>query len=290
VGLERWFGKLFVSPQYALQANFPFDYISVTPDLFTLFISYVDLRAFLDLRNNPISPHSGAYLGAEIQYAGGPLQGDATDFKMQPEARGFIPLGRRLTLATRASVGFLFPQNYGAAAQRRYGQSTFDVDDTGRDDQILFFRGFFSGGPSSNRGYPLRGIGPRNPVPFVSPAGQSRAAAGCDPNAPCDLPIGGLSLWEANVELRIVVAGPFSTAVFCDSGDVSPFEVNVRLDRPHLSCGGGARYETPVGPIRLDVGYRIPGLQHPNNAVGEKDPDTLFGVPIALAFGIGEAF
>jgi len=78
--------------------------------------------------------------------------------------------------------------------------------------------------------------------------------------------------------------------VFCDAGDVSPFQTSIRLDRPHLSCGAGARYDTPVGPIRLDVGYRIPGLQYPKNASFEQAPQDILGVPIAIAFGIGEAF
>jgi outer membrane protein insertion porin family/translocation and assembly module TamA len=67
-----------------------------------------------------------------------------------------------------------------------------------------------------------------------------------------------------------------------------------------MSCGFGARYDTPVGPIRLDLGYRIEPLQ----VIGYKDdyaaqkadptegvPTRLFGnVPLAIAFGIGEAY
>jgi outer membrane protein insertion porin family/translocation and assembly module TamA len=45
--------------------------------------------------------------------------------------------------------------------------------------------------------------------------------------------------------------------------------------------------------VRVDVGYRIPGAQVPagvNPLVVDGDPGTIFGAPIALAFGIGEAF
>jgi hypothetical protein len=54
-----------------------------------------------------------------------------------------------------------------------------------------------------------------------------------------------------------------------------------------------------VGPIRLDIGYRIPFLQvlgFPNEAaVAAHDPTEgtqpqIFGVPLAISFGIGEAF
>ena len=53
------------------------------------------------------------------------------------------------------------------------------------------------------------------------------------------------------------------------------------------------RYDTPVGPLRVDVGYRIPGAQvmgEPIDPRIEGDPGTVFGVPIAVALGIGEAF
>ena len=97
--------------------------------------------------------------------------------------------------------------------------------------------------------------------------------------------------------------GPFSGATFCDMSDVSPKPGQVRLDHLHLSCGLGARYDTPVGPIRLDIGYRIQPLQvlGKNNAeeAAKEDPDEgtpstidigSLKLPIAIAIGIGEAF
>jgi hypothetical protein len=99
--------------------------------------------------------------------------------------------------------------------------------------------------------------------------------------------------------VRFEVSGPLGAAIFCDSGDVSAEPVDVRLTHLHLSCGAGARYDTPVGPIRLDIGYRIPFLQvlgYANEAqVAAHDPTEgtqpqIFSVPMAISFGIGEAF
>lgn len=292
-GLERRFWRrLFVSPRYAWQANFPFDYLGRSDGVNTLLISYVGLSTHLDYRDDPMKPRRGVYFGSDLQIASGLLQGDADDVRVQPEVRAFVPLPRRLTLALRGSVGFLFPFNYSKFSQINFATpGSSRAEESERDYQLLFFRGFFSGGPTSNRGYPLRGVGPHDLIPYLSPAGQSATAGGCNPNDPaCLLPTGGLSLWEANAELRWIASGPFSTALFCDAGDVSPFSVDLRFNRPHLSCGAGARYDTPVGPIRLDVGYRIPGLQAPAGDVFEREPARLLGLPIAVAFGIGEAF
>ena len=295
VGVERtFFGRLFVSPQYGAQGNFPFDYIGKTQDTQTLIISYLDVFSYLDFRDDPLHTRKGIYIGNQLQVAGGLLQGDATDVRVQPEVRVYVPLSRkRFVFASRLSVGFLFPVDYGTYAEQNFrhpGPSR--IEGSARDYQILFFRGFYAGGPSSNRGYPLRGIGPYDVIPYLSPAGQSISASGCNPNDKgCSLPTGGRTLWELSAELRIGVAGAFSTALFCDTADVSPFSLDIRPDRPHLSCGAGARYDTPVGPIRLDVGYRVPGAQFPaSQSSFERPPDNLFGVPIALAFGIGEAF
>jgi outer membrane translocation and assembly module TamA len=88
------------------------------------------------------------------------------------------------------------------------------------------------------------------------------------------------------------VVAAVSAATFCDTSDVSPNRLSVRLDYPHLSCGLGLRYDTPIGPVRLDVGYRIPGAQFPKGVdpLTQGDPGTVYGIPVAVSFGIGEAF
>jgi outer membrane protein insertion porin family/translocation and assembly module TamA len=167
-----------------------------------------------------------------------------------------------------------------------------------RDVQLMFLRGFFAGGPGSNRGYALREIGPHGTVPFYNPGQTSEELSGnCDPASAadpedlpgnCDLPLGGFTLWEASLELRFPLTGPLRGAVFADLADVSPYKVDLRW-RPHFSPGLGLRLTTPIGPIRFDVGYRVPGLQAPDSQ-DEFEPDTLFGLPIAASFGIGEPF
>jgi outer membrane protein assembly factor BamA len=268
------------------------------PDLDTVLVSYPELFVRVDARNDRLEPTKGAYASNTLQVAG--VGGDARDIKLQPEGRGYVPLGKRLTLAFRASVGFLFPQNYGdtTADNALTGGTDAARAEWVRDVQLMFLRGFFAGGAGSNRGYALREIGPHGTVPFYNP-GQSlgEAAASCsgEPTNPgdrqgnCDLPLGGFSLWETSVELRVPLSGPLRGALFVDLADVSPYEVDLRWDHPHASAGIGLRYGTPIGPVRFDVGYRIPGLQAPLTA-DEFRPDLLLGLPIAASFGIGEPF
>jgi outer membrane protein assembly factor BamA len=302
LGIDRKFWRFYASPTYNAQQNTPFAYAGSLDDaLSAVLISYGALFLSFDLRDDQISPHSGVFLSNELQAAGGPLGGDASDFKLQPEARFYVPVSDDLTLALRSTVGLLFPRNYGHTLESnaRAERPPPGVDRAGwaRDVQVTFFRAFFAGGPTSNRGYPWRGIGPHGVIPFFEPAlAAEQLAESCQPGsdgfaqARCELPLGGLTLWEASVELRYPIVGPLSGSAFCDSSDVSPRRVSFRFDRPHVSCGLGGRYDTPVGPVRLDAGYRIPGMQVLGPDDGEGTPPTLFGAPIAIHVGIGEAF
>jgi len=322
-GLERALWKLFGSLSHNLQLTSPFTYVEgkppenpnapafaalelqrlATADLSTLLVSYPQLTLELALTDRRVSPREGVSLHFDLQAAG--VGGDARDVKVEPEVRGYVPISRKVTLAARVNFGFLFPGNYGDTIEKDAltggpgcypGPAPTPGADACRanwvrDLQLAFLRGYFSGGSGSNRGYAPREIGPHGTVPFFS-AGQTTAEC-LDKPETCELPLGGFTLWEAGVELRFPVSGPLSGALFVDTSDVSAKLVNIRLTHPHLSTGVGARVATPVGPVRLDIGYRVPGLQSPSPRTADEkaEPNLLFDVlPVAVSLGIGEAF
>lgn len=287
LGLERTYKRLFGTLAHNLQVAYPFTYIGTKSDtLRTVVVSYPEAVVQVDLRNDRVKPHSGAFFATAVQVAG--LGGDARDVKVVPEARGYLPLGKRTTFAAKVAVGVLFPFNYGSAV---YGDpKALSAEDRTFDYQLMYFRGFFSGGPTSNRGYPLRAISPFADVTDLTPEQKAqRLTTACEGD--CRTPTGGFTLWEASVELRVDVVGQLSAATFCDASDVSGKRFHFRLTHLHLSCGLGARYGTPVGPLRLDVGYRIPGAQVLGGPdPSEREPSMFLGAPIAISLGVGEAF
>ncbi|MBX3215974.1 MAG: BamA/TamA family outer membrane protein [Labilithrix sp.] len=294
IGLDRGFWRFFGAISHNLQVAYPFAYVgSRDPTLGTLVISYPELVTTLDFRDDRVHPRKGIYLLNTLQTAGGPFGGQANDVKVQPDLRAYVPLRRGVVLAMRGSVGLLFPRNYGSQVRSR-DSSVFEASEARtRDYQLTFFRGFFSGGPTSNRGYPLRGVGPHDIVPFISPDLEvQRLGVACGRDFDCRSPTGGFTLWEASAEVRFKITGPLSAATFCDASDVSPRTTNIRLTHLHLSCGAGGRYDTPVGPVRLDIGYRIPGMQVIGGLTSdEREPQTFpLGIPIAVSLGIGEAY
>lgn len=298
LGLERTIWKFYGAISHNTQIAYPFGYVGPRdPTLGLVVISYPELYTTFDFRDDKVHPRKGIFIGNILQVAGQIFGGDANDFKVEPEVRGYIPVTRKLVFATRGSIGLLQAQNYGGVVKNGPGGNQPATLSRTRDYQLTYFRGFFSGGPNSNRGYPLRGVGPQDIVPFLTPEIQAGVVnAECaDPAGRatdrCKTPTGGFTLWEASAELRYTITGPLSVATFCDASDVSPHQNDFRFSHPHLSCGGGGRYDTPAGPIRLDVGYRIPGLQVLGGLTpDEREPDRLFGIPIALQIGIGEAY
>jgi outer membrane protein insertion porin family/translocation and assembly module TamA len=327
-GLERAFfaHHLYLTPSYNWQAFLPFDYdvltvgrridVEIESRLIDVIASYPELSVRLDLRDDPVQPRDGALLGASVQLANGLFAGTVNDVRLRPELRFYVEIAPGWVLASRATLGLLFPENYattvesGTRETQLLDECELETSDPANDpdpavnacqllaedEQKLLVRGFFSGGPESNRGYPFRGVGPHRALGFLSRGNVDCTAAEYRDSRACLRPIGGLTLWEGSIELRLPtpVSSNLRAAIFLDASDVTRGLMEFRDNAPHLSTGFGLRYLTPVGPVRFDLGWRIPGLQAPGIDSGtsraDGDPPTLFGVPITLNFALGEAY
>jgi outer membrane protein insertion porin family/translocation and assembly module TamA len=274
-------------------------------------IASLDLRYDAQGKRDAVEPNKGLYVKTDLQFAGRFLGGDADDIRITPEVRGYIPISKKVTLAFRWATGFVLKDKYKITDKDSKGndlpprevcpggfEGCSDTEQA-RMVQIRELRGYFSGGANSNRGYSYRGVGPRAQVQSLY------LTNGIAPDGPGEpIAIGGLTLWETSTELRFPIALPLGGVLFLDASDVTYESGGFRPGRPHLSAGFGLRYATPVGPARLDVGYRIPCLQafdnglacwedakfrelYPDEGVAGKLGDTL---PIAVSLAIGEAF
>jgi outer membrane protein insertion porin family/translocation and assembly module TamA len=294
-GLERPFlsHQLFVTPSLNWQAAIPVDYrrLSIgelsppvqSQQIDNLFIAYPEIVVRLDLRDDPLDPRRGLLLSNSLQVALPALGGSVSDLRIRPEARFYVTKAN-LTLALRATTGLLFPRDYGI------GETSEQSAD---DQQALLFRGFFSGGPFSNRGYSFQGVGEHAPLLFSTAVGVRCTVTGTpleeiDPR--CLRPIGGLTLWEMSLELRFPLGllAPLGAVLFLDASDVRPGRAEYSHDKPHLAPGFGLRYPTPIGPVRLDVGFRV--LEFLGEEQPQGNPPYVFGAPIALHLAIGQAF
>ncbi len=285
IGLSRvvWGRRVPLEVSYNWQADFPFSYQNGLVDgMETVIVSYPELLTTLDLRDNPISTKSGIFITNSFQVANPLLGGVVSDIRIRPEVRAFVPIdySKRVVLATRFALGFLFPSNYGDTLDPGSPEFVGLLNDPTnpnvvRDQLKLLFRAFYSGGPDSNRGYPYRRVGPQGPIGFLQPTGADCAVLNPDgtrrelPQV-CIRPLGGFSLWEASLELRFEVQKPWSVVTFVDASNVSTDVGRLNFNAPHISIGPGLRYASPIGPLRLDLGWRVPGLQ-----IFKRDPNNL---------------
>ncbi len=313
-GVERrfWGSRVNVSLYTVVQNDRPFSYkqgFSVSPVGFTsITLPFLQTTASVDLRlgqngkPDRVNPHSGIYLQNDVQIMPyGVALNAIHDVRIRPELRGYIPIAKRWTLALRATAGLLFPlDSYGTKLLEPNvcaGLLTTDPEaaECNSDLQVLQFRAFFSGGANSNRGYPYNGVGPHQKVPLSN----------VTLNTKTPVATGGLTLWEGSLELRAPLVGPLGTVFFLDGSNISTSVAQFDFTAPHLSAGFGLRYETPVGPARLDFGVRIPCAQKlgscspvynpstpdtPALSSTEGEAGTIFGLPLAISIAIGEAF
>jgi outer membrane protein assembly factor BamA len=304
IGLERSFFdlRLQVTPSFSYQANVPLSYQSppgapgLPQGLNTLAIAYPELIVSLDLRDDRIRPRKGILVSNSLQAALHSMGSDVSDLRLRPELRTYLPVSRSSVLATRLTLGFLLPRNYGQTLNDP-ARIASNPTDPGviADQQRLLFRAFYSGGPNSNRGYATSEVGPHGPLGLLSDGPVNCFATPGDPD--CVRPLGGLTLWEASTEVRIDLGRAVGAVLFVDASDVTRKRFGMRLSVPHLSPGIGLRYDTLIGPFRLDLGYRLlerTGAAPPQGPIRDQaETRGWFGsrwLPLSLHLALGEAF
>lgn len=200
------------------------------------FVQYVR-----DTRDKPLDAHHGIY--------------QTFDFSVNPEAFGssssfgrffgqtafYRPIRPWLTWANNFRLGLAAPY--------------------GTDGYVPLSERFFTGGPDSLRGFPIEGAGPQRSIPVCSnPADSSTCTL-------ISVPTGGLMLAIINSEARfpIPLMENLGGAVFYDGGNVySNISAHQFISNYTNSIGIGLRYNTKVGPIRIDLGRnlnQVPGVK-----------------------------
>lgn len=179
--------------------------------------------------------------------------------KISLDVRRFTHLGNSTVLAKRINTGKIF-----------YDQEKV------LPSNILFF----TGGTNSVRGWTRQSLGPARPT--FRDDGSFRDY----------VPIGGRALFNFNVELRQDlgrIIPNLGFAAFLDGGQVWQDSGSL-TDRPvQFGTGGGIRYQSPIGPVRVDVGYKLNPTDQDLNIFNGEDFGSGRG-RIGIHFSIGQAF
>jgi outer membrane protein insertion porin family len=166
---------------------------------------------------------------------------------------GFYPLGRNVVLASRISAGRLFP--FGKSVPAPGENSIFDFIRL-RDESMT------AGGTNDVRGWGSRQLGPKFPQVEARIEGSDTIY-----NSDQYVPVGALARLTGSLELRLPAPGlPSAWGVhfFLDGGRVWTPDDRFLQALPvpgdtdfHFSAGTGLSYLTPVGAVRLSLGYKL---------------------------------
>jgi outer membrane protein insertion porin family len=185
-----------------------------------------------DRRDDPVDPHKGYYASVYLGLAEHFFGSQRNFLSLLARHSSYYRLGKRLVLARNTVIGEILAFDYTGTAY----------------DSIPLPERFFSGGDTTDRGFPPEQAGPR------------------DPNT--GFPIGGTAMLFNQTELRFPLIGENIGAVlFHDMGNTfeSVSNVNFHVHQHGLqdfnymvhAVGIGLRYRTLVGPLRIDLAYSI---------------------------------
>ena len=138
------------------------------------------------------------------------------------------------------------------------------IQETEDTDFIPIPERLFLGGSNTVRGYGYQMLGP------LDPAGN---------------PLGGKSAANANLEARFPIYRSFSGVVFLDAGLVDTEAFKFELSEVRTACGAGFRYDTPIGPLRVEIGYKLDPKEEDELPAGVEAEERW-----RIHFSIGQTF
>jgi outer membrane protein insertion porin family len=215
-----------------------------------------------DTRDDLVEPGRGTFMSAEATVAARALGGEVGFMKTYIQGAWYTRLrgARGVVVATRAAAGLA----------DGFEREVIPLDDEGNPvpgeteiiEDVPASERFFAGGDITIRGFPLDRVGAPN---TISEQG---------------FPKGGNAVLILNAELRVPVWGDFGAAFFIDGGNVFDRVTEFDVSELRGSAGFGLRYRSPIGPIRLDLGFPMD-----RRVIGGKLEKRS-----VLHFSIGQAF
>lgn len=232
-GVEKRFsprltGALLYQIERKKTTNVPEQAELTAEDEDTYTIGSLNPSLLYDTRDDPFNPKSGSVTSLVVRDAAKILASDVQLVKVTLQRRSYHSISRKLVFAFSGRMG----------VAERFGET----------ENIPIPERFFIGGRNTVRGYDEDELGVDG-VTLLPDPGQPGSAA--------RVPVGGNTMLVFNEELRYDFPKSFGLVFFLDHGNVWPRYKNIKLSEIKSTVGLGIRYNTPIGPFRLDWGYKL---------------------------------
>jgi outer membrane protein insertion porin family len=259
--------KVVSRTRYSLALDYRTVQLRVDPGISLNFTERRDLpyqlasaipAVLVDHRDDPLVPTRGWSSLAQVQYSFPAFNSQADFVKLFLQHTQYVNLGRPGVLAGSLRVGGI------EAFRDLPGPS--DVPQVLASRNVFINERFFAGGSSTHRAYGLDLLGLRGQTLF-QPAGKHDFE-----------PVGGNGLLLANLDYRFPIVSSLGGTLFFDAGNVWADWRDIRLSQLRSGVGFGLRYLSAIGPLRLEMGWKLHRDRHPDEP------------PYVVSFGFGNPF
>ena len=259
--------RIGISGSYQVQRTRVFDQSIAPADQLTIDRLFPQVRlssfsssAVRDTRDDPVDPRGGEYMSGNVQLALRAIGSEVGFAKTFLRAQMFriVPRSARLVFAGNASLGLATAFTREVVLTDSEGRPfTAEFEDLPASER------FFAGGDTGPvRGFSLDALG--------TPATLDKDG----------FPIGGNGVVIFNAEVRASVLTNVQAVGFVDAGNVFARATDIDLASIRSAVGFGVRYKSPVGPIRVDLGFKV----HREVIAGARERLT------AIVISLGQAF
>jgi len=275
----RYEGSVQLTDQVSPRTTFLYRYVfrkvlvsniaeTINPEAIPLFqqptlVSQFGVTWVQDRRDNPADATRGSFNSADFGVADGYIGSSASFLRFYYQNSTYHPIKRRFSFARSIRFGALLPY-------RDTVSLTFPPPTTPPLPTVIPLpERFFAGGGTSLRGFALNQAGPRDALTGFPVGGQALLVLNQEFRFPMRLPYFGTSLGGAffydggnvysrvnRISFRTSTPKPtFNTSDPANATCVT--NCGNELNYFAHTVGFGIRYATPVGPIRVDLGYQI---------------------------------
>jgi outer membrane protein assembly factor BamA len=233
-------------------------------------VSAFGMTWFRDARDNPADPVKGSFNSADISLADTTIGSSASFLRFFYQNSTYHPIKRRFSFARSLRFGILQP--YRETVSLTFPAPTRPPLPT----VIPLPERFFAGGGTSLRGFALNQAGPRDSETGFPVGGQALLVLNQEFRFPMHLPfigtrLGGALFYDggniysrlSRISFRAALPKPTFTFAPSPANPTGPplttcvANCSNELNYFAHTIGFGIRYATPVGPIRVDLGYQI---------------------------------
>jgi outer membrane protein insertion porin family len=222
-----------------------------------------------DTRDDGLYPNRGTFTVVDGEFAARGLGSEVGYVKTFIQTSAYVPLParRRVVLALAARLGAARGFSRFVDVVSSNGQPVIGADGAPVQQEVQDLpasKRFFAGGDTTVRGFSLDRLGDAK---TISPTG---------------FPTGGNGEIVLNSEVRVGILRQRAEVVgFVDAGNVFQRASDLGILDLRSAAGFGFRYRSPVGPIRVDLGFN---LKRRELVPGELER------PYVLHISLGQAF